>query len=169
MSEISYLKSDGTPQIIADAMDALQNPETPIEDKAAIYGVLHQMQLRMNRALRSAKDDLIVHMEANGIREFGPLSVKTSAIDVKWPCNDEGNWGDSTVQEAMAVYAKVAPDYFRHVPDHWEVRTAELGAGIAAGDPVAKRLHVELKEHGWRTEEGRRLSLAVREVRGKAA
>ena len=153
---------------VAELMDELANPEATVDDRAAAYSVLHQIQLRINRALRAAKDDLIVHMESNGLRDMGPLSVKATAIDVRWPCNDEGNWADSTVQEAMEQYARIAPEYFRHVPDHWEVRTAELGAGVASGDPVAKRLHREMKAHGWRTEEGRRLSLAVREARGAA-
>lgn len=159
------LQNLATPKV-AELMDELANPEAAVDDRAAAYAVLHQIQLRINRALRRAKDDLIVFMESNGLRDMGPLSVKATAVDVRWPANDEGNWGDSTVQEAMELYAKIAPDYFRHVPDHWEVRTAELGAGVASGDPVAIRLHRELKDHGWRTEEGRRLSIAVKEVKG---
>lgn len=143
----------------------LSDPERTPDDRAAAYAVLHQIQLRINRALRTAKDDLIVHIESNGLRELGPLSVKATAIDVAWPCNAEDNWADSGVQEAMELYAKAAPEYFRHVPEHWEVRTSALGQGVAAGDPVAKQLHREMKEHHWRTEEGRRLSLAVREPR----
>lgn len=159
------LQNLATPKV-AELMDELANPEAAVDDRAAAYAVLHQIQLRINRALRGAKDDLIVYMESNGLRDMGPLSVKATAVDVRWPANDEGNWGDSTIQEAMELYAKVAPDYFRHVPEHWEVRTAELGAGVASGDPVAIRLHRELKNHGWRTEEGRRLSIAVKEVKG---
>ena len=151
--------------VIADAMEAVQDRALAIEDRAALYGVLHQIQLRVNRALKAAKDDLIVYLESSGLRELGPLSVKATAIDVAWPANDPGNWIDSGVQEAMELYAKVAPEYFRHVPEHWELRTAELGAGVAAGDPVAVRLHRECRAKGWRTEAGRRLSLAVREVR----
>lgn len=157
------------PAVITDAMSVLQDREASIENRGAMYALLHQIQLRINRALKTAKDDLIVHLETSGTREMGPLSVKATAIDVKWPANDESNWGDAQVQDAMAEYAKVAPDYFRHVPEHWEVRTAELGAGVAAGDPLARRLHNEMKAHGWRTEEGRRLSLAVREVTPRKA
>jgi hypothetical protein len=154
-----------TPQIIADAMEVLTDPATSRDDKAALYGVLHQIQLRINRVLRSAKDDLIVGMERDGVKELGPLSIKSTAIDVAWPCNAEDNWADIEVQDAMAMLVKIAPDYIRHVPEHYEIRTAELGAGIAAGDPVARELHNECKRRGWRTEEGRRLSLAVREVK----
>ena len=169
MSNVTVLKADGTPQVIADAIEAVGNPDLPPVDRGAIYGVLHQIQLRINRGLRGAKDDLIVYMESNGLREMGPLSVKATAIDVKWPVNDPENWTDITTQEMLEVFAKIAPDYIRHIPEHREVDTAALGAGVAAGDPVAKRLHAELKEHGWRTEEGRRLSLAVREPKRKAA
>lgn len=157
-------------QRIDVALGVLGDAEASLEDRTAAYAVIQQIRLRLDRALKASKDDLIVGMERAGLRELGPVSVKASAVGVEWPCNDEGNWADSTVQEAMELYAKVAPEYFRHVPDHWEVRTAELGAGVAADDPVAKRLHRELKEHGWRTEEARRLSLAVREPKkGKAA
>lgn len=155
--------------VIDDAMTRLADPGTPVEDRAAVYAVLHQVQLRINRGLRKAKDDLIVHMEREGIRDMGPLSVKASSIDPRWPCNDEENWADLGVQDAMTMLVKIAPDYIRHVPEHYEIRTAELGAGIAAGDPVAKELHRECKRRGWRTEEGRRLSLAVKEPRSKAA
>jgi hypothetical protein len=150
---------------IDSALAALSDRSLSIDDRAAAYGVLHQVQLRMNRALRAVKDELITHLVSNDLRELGPLSVKYTAFDVEWPCNDEENWADLNVQEAMETYAKIAPDYFRHVPEHWEVRTAELGQGIAEGDPVAKQLHRQMKEHGWRVEGGRRASLAVKEVR----
>jgi hypothetical protein len=151
------------------ALGVLRDPNANPDDKAAAYSLLWHVQIVSNRAMRAAKDDLIVHMEREGLRDMGPLSIKATAIDVRWPANDEGNWIDSDVQEAMELYAKVAPEYFRHVPDHWEVDTAALGAGMAEGDPVAKRLHRECKDKGWRTEAGRRLSLAVREPRRKDA
>ena len=161
--------SDNLPAPVQEAIAVLENPETRPEDRAAIYAVLHQIQLRVNRSLRKVKDDLIVYLETNHLREMGPLSIKATAIDVKWPVNDPENWTDITTQEMLDMFAKVAPDYIRHVPEHREVDTAALGAGVAAGDPVAKRLHAELKEHGWRTEEGRRLSLAVKEATPRKA
>lgn len=154
-----------TPSIvIEDGFAILENPDASPEDKGAVYAVLHQIQLRINRKLRTVKDDLIVHMERNRLKEMGPLSVKATAIDVAWPVNAEENWGDLTVQSELADYAKIAPEYVRHVPDHLEIRTAELGAGVHAGDPVARQLHATLKERGYRTEEGRRLSLQVKEA-----
>jgi hypothetical protein len=166
--EVAVLKGDGTPQVIADAMEALADPTTHRDDRAALYGVLHQIQLRINRVLRSAKDDLLIGMERDGLRELGPLSIKATAIDVEWPANAPENHGDATVQEAMETYAKIAPDYFVHIPAHWEIATAALGKGVAEGDPVARELHAECKRRGWRKEAGRRLSLAVREVRRAA-
>lgn len=152
------------PTAFDEAITLLTDRSTPIEDRFALYAALWAVQIKANRGMRTAKDDLIVHLESSGLRELGPLSIKATAIDVAWPCNDEGNWSDTNVQEAMELYAKVAPEYFRHVPEHYEVRTARLGAGVAEGDPVAKRLHRELKDKGWRSEAGRRLSLAVREA-----
>lgn len=168
MSEIATLTT--ATQALTDALAAVQDPSVPIEDRAALYEPLYRLQLKVNRALRAAKDDLIVHMEREGLRAMGALSVKSTAIDVRWPCNDPENFGDYGLQDAMAALAKTAPDYVRHVPDHFEIDTAALGAGVAAGDPVARELHAECKRRGWRTEEGRRLSLAVREAKkAKAA
>ncbi len=166
--EIATL-SASTPPIIADAMAAVQDRSLPIEDRAALWAVLWKLQIMANRALRAAKDDIIVHLESNGLRELGPLSVKATAIDVAWPCNDEANWTDETIQDAMAMLARIAPDYIREVPFHYEIRTAELGAGMANNDPVARELHREIKVRGWRKEAGRRLSLAVREVKAPKA
>lgn len=152
-------------QVIERAIAVMDNRMVTIEDRGAAYALLHQIQLRINRALRKAKDDLIVHLESNHLKAMGPLSIKATAIDVAWPVNAEGNWGDAGVQEELQAYSKIAPDFIRHVPDHYEIRTAELGVAVHAGDPVARQLHQMAKERGWRTEEGRRLSLAVTEAK----
>lgn len=154
----------GLREPLQDALNALADESTPVDDRAALYGALHQLQLRVNRVLRKARDPLIVHMDTEGLRDMGPLSVKATAIDVTWPCNDAGNWDDATIQDEMATMAAAAPEYFIHVPDHWEVIPAELGKAVHAGDPVAKQIHRRMSEAGWRREEGRRLSLAVKEA-----
>jgi hypothetical protein len=64
----------------------------------------------------------------------------------------------------MAMLIKIAPDFVRHVPEHYEIRTAELGAAVHAGDPVARQLYRELTDRGWRKEGRRRKSLAIREA-----
>ena len=178
MSNITYMKGDGTPQIIADAMDALQNPETPVEDKAAIYGVLSAIVKRVQKALGTyvrsgptAKSELIAHLIANDIEELGPLYLRWEAFDVAYPCNSADNWTDDGVQEAMAAMhgdRETAP-YVRLVPRHYEIDVAALGQAVHDGSLTARALFGELKDKGWRTEGGKRPALKVREIKGKAA
>jgi hypothetical protein len=146
-------------------LEVVGSRDLTIEDRAASYAVLHQIQLRINRALKAAKDDIIIHIDGNHLKSLGPLSVKATAIDAAYPVNNEGNWGDAGVQEELEAFAKIAPDFIRKVPEHYEIRTFELGQAVHAGDPLARQLWKECNARGWRTEEGRRLSLAVREVK----
>ena len=150
-----------------EALDALSDTSLTIEDRAAVYATWHQIQLRINRKLKAVKDELIIYMEREGLRELGPLSVASTAIDVEWPCNAPGNWQDSTIQDALrGLYeAPATNDYIRSIPAHYEIDTAALGADVHAGIPAARQLHDQLKEHGWRTEAGKRLSLRVREAK----
>jgi len=151
---------------IATALTALGDRALTIEDRAGAYAVIHQVQLRLNRALRKVRDELIAYLTDNDLKALGPLSVRSVPVDVEYRCNDEGNWGDATVQDTMRdVILPVAPEYVRLVPEHYEIRTAELGKGVVLGDPVALQLHRELKARGWRTEAGRRLSIAVQEAK----
>ena len=151
---------------IDGALEALTDTRLTIEDRAGAYAVLHQVQLRLNRALRKVKDELIVYMESNGLKALGPLSVRRTAIDVEWPCNAEGNWSDATTQDTFRdVLLPIAPEFIRQVPAHYEIRTAELGKAVHMGDPLALQLHRELKARGWRTEAGKRLSLEVKEAK----
>lgn len=172
------VQSDGTPQSIVDALTAVADPRTPPEDRLALYALLTAIKRRIDTSLGtyarkgpSVKSELTEYLVRHG-EELGPTYIAWEAYDVAWPCNDEMNWADAGVQDAMAMLAKIAPDYIRHVPEHYEIRTAELGAGIAAGDPVARELHRECKNRGWRVEGGRRAALKVRDVmvpKGKAA
>lgn len=155
-----------TEPTLATALAILDDPAASIPDKAGAYGVGHQVQLRINRKLKKVRDDIITYMVAQDVPALGPLSVKSTPIDVDWPCNAEGNWQDDTIQGALReVYSKVSPEFVRHVPEHYEINTAALGAAVHLGDPVALQLHREMKDKGWRTEAGRRLSLAVKEVK----
>jgi hypothetical protein len=158
-----------------EAVDAtlatLTDPALPIEDRAAAAAVLHALQLHVNRALRPVKNELIAYMEGNGIRKLGPLSVTSSAIDPTYVCNEPGNWEDYGTQEALAAL-RADPDYsdyIRVIPAHLEIDTAKLGADVHAGVSAARALYDQLREHGWRREAGRRLSLKVDEARRKAA
>ena len=151
---------------IDGALEALTDTRLTIEDRAGAYAVLHQVQLRLNRALRKVKDELIVYMESNGLRSLGPLSVRRTAIDVEWPVNDEANWGDLTVQDAIRdVILPIAPEFVRHVPEQYEIRTADLGSAVHMGEPVALEVWRQVKAHGWRKEAGKRLSLEVKEAK----
>lgn len=148
------------------ALEALGDKALTVDDRAAAYGVLHQVQLRINRALKAVRDELILHMERNKLKALGPLTVKSTAIDVCWPCNDPDNWADATVQDTLRdVVRPITPEFVRYVPQHYEINTTALGEAVHMGDPAALQLHQELKARGWRTEEGRRLSLAVKEVK----
>lgn len=149
------------------ALDALIDTRLTIEDRAGAYAVIHQVQLRLNRALKKVRDDLLIYMTRNELKALGPLSVKSTPIDVAWPCNDEANWLDATTQDTFRdLLLPIAPEFIRKVPEHYEIRTKELGAAVHLGDPLALQLHRELKKRGWRTEEGRRLSIEVKEAKG---
>ena len=148
------------------ALDVLTDASLTIEDRAAAYGVIHQVQLRLNRSLRKVRDELVAYLIQNKLKALGPLGLKSTAFDVEYPCNAEGNWADATVQDTFRdILEPTAREFVRLVPEHYEIRTAELGAAVAMGDPLAIQLHRELKARGWRTEGGRRMSLAVREVK----
>jgi hypothetical protein len=151
---------------IDSALEALSDSRLTTEDKAGAYALLHQVQLRINRALRKVKDDIIVYMRENELKALGPLSVKATAIDVEWPCNAEANWQDATVQDTFRdVLLPIAPEYIRQIPAHYELDTAALGAAVHLGDPLALQVHREVKARGWRTEAGKRLSLEVKEAK----
>ena len=160
-------------QAVDATLRVLTDPATPIEDKAAEYSVGHAVQIRINRVLRSVKDELVVYMETNGIRKLGPLSVSSSAIDPEYVCNQPGNWQDTQTQDALEGLRADSDfsEYIRVIPAHLEIDTAKLGADVHAGISQARQLFEQLKEHGWRKEAGRRLSLKVDEAkpREKAA
>jgi len=151
---------------IDTALEALTDNRLTIEDKAGAYALLHQVQLRINRALRKVRDDIIIYMKSNELKSLGPLSIKSTPIDVAWPVNIEANWQDATVQDALRdLILPIAPEFIRKIPAHLELDTAALGAAVHMGDPVALEVHRQVKAHGWRTEAGRRLSLEVKEAK----
>lgn len=148
------------------ALEALTDTRLTVDDRAAAYGVLHQVQLRINRALKKVRDELIVYMTTTDLRSVGPLRIKSTPIDVAWPCNMEANWTDATVQDTFRdVLLPIAPEYIRKIPAHYELDTAALGAAVHLGDPLALQVHREVKARGWRTDQGRRLSIEVREAK----
>jgi hypothetical protein len=164
-----------TPVPLQVAMSAVQDSSISVNDRAAMYGWLYAVKRQIDRALgtytrgkATAKSELTEHIVREDLEELGPLYVTWEPFDVAYPVNDEGNWGDAGVQEQLETFAKIASEYIRHVPEHYEVNTSALGEGLSLNDPVAKELHRACKDRGWRIEGGRRAALRVREVR-KAA
>lgn len=151
---------------IDSALEALTDTRLTVEDHGAAYAVLYAAQLRINRALRKVKDDLIVYMKGNDLKALGPLSIKSTPIDVAWPCNAEANWLDATVQDTFRdLILPIAPQFVRQIPQHLELDTAALGAAVHMGDPLALEVWKQAKANGWRKEAGKRLSLEVKEAK----
>ena len=162
--ELHAVKST-TGQIVA-ALHVLTDYSGSIEDRAAAYAVVHQVQLRLNRLLRTVQPEIVRHVGALPGRRLGPLTVVGQSIGVAWPCNDPSNWGDEIVQGALAALAD-HPDarrYVRQVPRHFEIDTKAIAEGFAEGDPSLPALHAELTRKGFRTAERRTDRLKVREA-----
>lgn len=148
-----------------DALAVLADPEQPLENRAAVYAVAQRIRLRLDRALKASRDDLIVGMERQGMKSMGPLSIKSTAVDPSYPCNAPENHLDATVQDAMAQMLgnRDTRPYIRQVPSHLEIAVDVLAADVQMGVQAAIDLYRDLNRKGWRREEARRLSLAVRE------
>lgn len=155
---------------IGDVLDILSDDSASLDDWAAAYAVAQQVRLRLDRALKSRRDDLIVGMERAGRKALGPLSIKSAAVDPRYPANDRDNWDDAGVQDGLLALAAdpATRPYVREVPYHREIAVDVLAADVQLGVQAAIDLYRELNKRGWRTEEARRLSLAVREVKPKA-
>ena len=175
MSEITTL---ATPKVIDHAMAAIRDPNVPMEDKAAMYGLLVTIVRRINKAMgtyiRSGptpKSELAAHLATLEGEELGPLYLGWESFDVTWPANDPENWTDYGVQEELALIKQITPEFVRSIPAHLELDTAALGEAVHNGDPAAIQLHRQCKEKGWRREGGKRAVLKVREVKapGKKA
>lgn len=149
------------------AMSILADRERSLEDRTAAYAVLHQAQLRVNRALKASKDDLVLGLREQPGHELGPVSLSWTAFDVHYECNGAGSWEDATVQDAMAALraSEETGRYIREVPRHLEIDVMALAEDVQLGLPAARQLYEQLREHRWRTEGGRRATLKVREAK----
>jgi hypothetical protein len=152
---------------VGDVLDILADDHSSLEDWAAAYAVGQQYRVRFDRALKARRDDIIVGMERQGLKSLGPLTVKSSAVDPSYPCNERDNWEDAGVQDAMNLlrHEPATRPYIRVVPAHFEIDVPTLAADVQLGVQAAIDLYRTLNEKGWRREEARRLSLAVREPR----
>lgn len=171
---VTPMKSDGTPQVIADAITAVGNPELPLEDRAGIYAVLRSIRLKIDRAIRPVGPEIQEAMAAANAESWGPIRLSWKSVDPRYRCNDSDNWGDDSVQETLAVWnadtrfrSPEGEPWVREIPRHFEVDTRALGAAMAAGDPHARTLYGLIREYGYRTEEGRAATLTVVEPKGR--
>jgi hypothetical protein len=155
---------------IGDVLQVLADTKAPLEDRGAAYAIAQQVRLKLDRALKANRDDIIVGMERAELKALGPLSIRSSAVDPRYPCNDRENWEDATVQDGLNAlrHDERTRAYVRVVPAHFELDVDALVADLQLGVQAAIDLYREANRHGWRTEEARRLSLAVREGRGAA-
>ncbi len=147
-------------------LGVLSDPEASLDDKAAAYSVIQQVKLRLVRALAASRDDIIVGMERAGLRDLGPVSITSTAVDPRYVVNDAENHEDSSIQDALAELradSRTRP-YVRVVPAHLEIDPLALAADVQLGVQAALTLYRELNKRRWRVEVARRLSLAVREV-----
>ena len=173
------LTTIATPKVLDHALAGVQDASLPIEDRAAMYGLLYEVKRRIDRALgtyirkgATAKAELAAHLAGLEGEQLGPLYLGWESFDVTWPANDPENWADYGVQEELALIKQIAPEFVRAIPAHLELDTAALGEAVHAGDPAALQLHRQCKEKGWRREGGKRAVLKVRETtapKGKAA
>jgi hypothetical protein len=155
---------------IGDVLDILGDTSEKVDNRAVAYAIAQQIRLRLDRALKASRDDIIVAMERDGLKQLGPVTIKSSAVDPSWPANDRDNWQDVNIQDALVELSKDerTSAYVRYIPGHLEVAVDVLAQDIQLGVQAAIDLYREANAKGWRKEEARRLSLAVREGRGAA-
>jgi hypothetical protein len=149
---------------VGDVLDILADDTASLEEWGAAFAIGQQIRLRMDRALKARRDDIIVRMERDGLKALGPLTVKSTAVDPTYPCNERDNWEDATIQDALEALLtdEQTRPYVRRIPHHLEIDVAALAADVQLGVQQAIDLYRQLNEKGWRREEARRLSLAVR-------
>jgi hypothetical protein len=156
---------------VGDVLDILADDNAALEDWIAAFAVGQQIRLKVDRALKARRDDIIIAMERSGTKALGPLSIKSTAVDPSYPVNSPENHEDATVQDALAALRqrRDTRPYVRAVPQHLEIAVDVLAADVQMGVQAAIDLYRALNDKGWRREEARRLSLAVREPRKKDA
>lgn len=157
---------------LAAAIEAVENTSLPLETRAASWAALRAWRRVVDRVLRPVGQEIQHAMAAAEAQRWGPIRLTWKAIDPRYPVNDPGNWVDDGVQETLREWATsgryAAPDgtpWVPHIPAHYEIATAALGAAIAAGDPAARELYGLIREKGYRTEAGRAATLTVDEPR----
>jgi len=153
------------PDTLDQAIEAMEDRSLDMRDRGVIYAGLRRLKLRIERALRPMTQEIERAMIEAEAKTWGPLQLNWRAVDVAYPVNDEGNWGDLTVQDALAVWRKEAwsRPFIREIPAHLEVATAALGTAVHEGDPGAIDLWQKLNDLGLRTQGVKVPSLSVKE------
>jgi hypothetical protein len=153
------------PDALDEAIEAVGDRGLDIRDRGLIYVGLRRLRLRIDRALRPITQEFERAMVEADAKSWGPLELRWRAIDVAYPVNEEGNWGDATVQDTLAEWRKEAwfRPFIRQIPAHLEIATAALGTSVHEGDPGAIELWQKLNDTGLRTQGVKVPSLSVKE------
>jgi hypothetical protein len=153
------------PDALDQAIEAMEDRSLDMRDRGVIYAGLRRLKLRIDRALRPITQEIQHAMVEAGAKTWGPLQLSWRSIDVAWPVNEEGNWGDATVQDLLAEWRKEAwfRPFIRQIPAHLEIATAALGTSVHEGDPGAIELWQKLNDTGLRTQGVKVPSLSVKE------
>ncbi len=139
---------------IGDVLDILSDDTASLGEWVAAYSVVQQVKLRLDRSLKARRDDIIIGMERAGLRDLGPVSITSTAVDPRYVCNERDNWEDSTTQDALAElrHDPTMREYVRPVPAHLEVDVDRMTEDMRLGVQGAIHLYRALNSHGWRVE-----------------
>lgn len=154
------------PDALDLAIEAMEDRSLDMRDRGVLYAGLRRLKLHLDRHLRPITQEIERAMIEADAKTWGPLQLSWRAIDVAYPANDPGNWGDATVQDQLAAWRKNAwaRPFIREIPAHLEVDTAALGRAMHEGDPGAIDLWNGLNDAGLRTQGVKVPTLTVKET-----
>lgn len=152
------------------ALALVNDSSLTLEQRADAYAQLRILRREIDRILKSRRVRDLEHAIAKqmldaGVREYGLVRLSMKSIAPKYRCNDPDYYTDVGVIDAMAELSAV-PEYapwLVRIPEHLEVRTADLGKALASGDPAARRLFNDLQRMKLRTSEGKEPVLSAAE------
>jgi DNA-binding transcriptional ArsR family regulator len=152
-----------TAAFLDDVLATLADGTLPLKERAGWYAMLRPLRLKIDRALRPMTHEITDAMVSLGARRWGPLKIVMRSKDVKYTCNDLGNWQDGGVQSQLETWREHGAyrPFIRDVPRHYEVDTIALRDAMQQSDPGAFELYQLLNEKGFRTTDGKEPTLAV--------
>jgi hypothetical protein len=153
------------PDALDQDIEAMEDRSLDMRDRGVIYAGLRRLKLHIDRHLRPITQEIERAMIDANAKTWGPLQLSWRAVDVAYPVNEEGNWGDATVQDTLAEWRQEAwfRPFIREIPAHLEIATAALGTSVHEGDPGAIELWQKLNDTGLRTQGVKVPSLSVKE------